>query len=305
MMAEKAQEMQFGKSKGEKESPDVVMRTVSKEAPKDPKLYFKGGSQVKALKGLRIAAWGPSGSGKSNLCFTMPKPVRAINTDFGMYPLLEQKEFAKWLKPNLEEDLIEIAEIGAMDELTKEPDPLASLTAIEEALTSLAGMNTGTICLDSGSDVWQFISHWLEEVAHFRSAKTGDKYQFEWGKANARYRLIMMRIVSKPINLVITGQASTLYSGGEQTDQIKADWMKKTPYWADLELEMQRRSDKVFQAKVRKCRLGANKTDLIINPTYENIVKWIHTEFPERTIYTQGITDISQVQKPVETKPLV
>jgi hypothetical protein len=299
-----AQEMKFGKS-GDKESPDPVMRTVSKEPPKDPRLYFKGGSQVKALKGLRLAVWGGPGTGKSNLCFTMPKPIRAINTDFGMYPLLEQKEFAQWLKPNLLEDMIEIAEIGAMDEFTKEPDPLASLTAIEEALTSLVGMELGTICLDSGSDVWQFISHWLEEVAHFRSAKTGDKYQFEWGKANARYRLIMMRIVSKPINLVITGQSSIVYRDGNPTDDLKADWMKKTPYWADLELEMQRRSDKVFQAKVRKCRLGANKTDLIINPTYENIVKWVRTEFPERTIYTQGITSIDQVNNSPEVKPIV
>jgi hypothetical protein len=290
-----AQEMQFGKSKGEPTAIGVVAKTISQEAPKDPKAFFKGGSKIKALKGLRIAAWGGPGSGKSNLSLTMPKPIRAINTDFGMYPLLEQKEFAKWLTPNVPEDMIEIFEAGAMDEFTKEPDPLASLVAIEEALTSLAGMESGTIVLDSGSDVWQFISHWLEEVAHFRSAKTGDKYQFEWGKANARYRLLMMRIVSKPVNLVITGQSSVMYRDGNPTDEMKADWQKKTPYWADLELEMQRRTDKVFQAKVRKCRLGANKTDLIVDPTYDNIVKWVKKEFPERVIYPQGITNIDDV----------
>jgi len=297
-------EMTFGKSKNG--SHDLVRGTLSSGPPKDPNAYFKGGSQVKQLKGLRVGAWGSQGTGKSHCALTFPKPIFAVNTDFGMYPLLEEKEFAVWCKPYTEEDWIRIFEAGVLDETSAEPDPLRSLQATEEALTALAGASQGTIVLDSGEDIWSWIGTWLEEVATKRSEKTGEKYQYEWGKANARYRLLMMRILSKPMNFVITGQSQAVYDEhGKVVPGTKADWQKKTPYWVDLELEMQRRTDGVFQAKVRKCRLGANKKDLIINPTYENIVKWIKEEFPERTIFTQGITKLEDVMKPLEVQPVV
>lgn len=281
--------------KGKIASKDTARATISEEAPADPSEYFKGGSRVRQKKGIRVGFWGGPGSGKTHCALTFPKPVYIIDTEFGTFPLLEQPEFQKWLEPNLPEDQIRVFEAAILDEHSAEPDPLLSLEAIEAALTALSKVEEGggTVVLDSGADIWSFINTWLEDVAVKRSSK-GDKYQFEWGKANARYRLLMMRALSKPVNFVITGQSATVYdSSGKATSQTRAGWQRKTPHWVDLSISCTRGQDGIYRGRVQKCRLGDFKQQMINPPTYDKIVEWVHEQFPYRKVLPQGITDIN------------
>lgn len=283
------------KKGGKVKSKDSARGTLATTAPKDPKEFFKGGSRVKQKKGLRVGLWGPPGSGKTHCALTFPKPIYVIDSEFGTYPLLEQPEFEKWLEPNVPEDMIKVFEAAVLDEHSAEPDPLLSLESCEAALTSLIAVESGTVILDSGADLWGFINTWLEDAAVKRSAK-GDKYQFEWGKANARYRLLMMRVLSKPLNFVITGQANAIRdSSGKATTGIKPAWQMKTPHWVDLSIRCTRGADSKFRGMVTKCRLGDQKIEIINPPTYDNIIKWAKKEFPWREFLPQGITKIDDV----------
>lgn len=250
----------------------------------DPSTYFKGGSQVQKQKGIRIGFWGHEKVGKTHDALTFPKPIYIIDTEFGTYPLLDKNhpEFWPWLAESgvVDEDQIMVFEAAVLDEHSGEPDPLLCLSAIERALDSLGSVNKGTIILDSGTDVWTFISTWLEGVAVKRSATTGDKYQFEWGKANARYRLLMMRLLTKrSMNIIITGQERAVYdSDGKATSLTKAQWQKKTGHWVDIVINCTKASDGKFRGRVDACRWGKYTNKMINPPVYENIIKWAKEE---------------------------
>jgi len=280
------------------QSKDVARGTIKTTAPKDPRSFFKRASKVRMKKGLRVGYWGEPGTAKTHNLLTFPKPIFLIDSEFGSYPLLEQPEFAKWLYPNVPVDMIHVFEAAVLDEHSAEPDPLLSLEAIESALTALISVPFGTVVLDSGSDIWGFISTWLEDLAVKRTAK-GDKYQFEWGKANSRYRLLMMRILSKPLNFVITGQSNDIRGAdGKVTGGKKPAWQNKTPHWVDLSIECTKASDNKFRGKVTKCRLGDYKGTGMISPaTYPNIVKWAKEQFPYRQMLPQGYLTEDEVHK--------
>ena len=144
--------------------------------------FFKPATEIKQ-QGLKVLVWGDSEVGKTHFCMTMPDPVYivpnvlhqkpailwcVIDTEFGTVPLLHKFPGKQ----------IFVYEAAVLDETTMEPDALKSLDKIEEALGTLQAVEVGTICIDSGTDVWQWMGAWLEQTAKRRTA-SGQPYQFE------------------------------------------------------------------------------------------------------------------------------
>jgi len=285
--------------RGKKKARHDARDTLKRGPPKDPSTFFKGGSRVTKKKGLRMGLWGGTGAAKTHCGLSCPKPIYIIDSEFGTFPLLEQPIFKEWLadgNPDLDQDYIYVFEAAVLDEQSAEPDPLLSLEAVEEALTSLVKVPFGTVVIDTVTDVWGWINTWLEGVAIKRTEKTGDKYRFEWGKANSRYRLNMMRLLTKPMNLVLIGQERPIYdSAGKETSSTKGDWQKKTPHWVDLALHCRRGTDGKFRASVDKCRIGDYKTSVISPITYPKVVQWLEKEFPWRKIRPLGYRTVDEI----------
>jgi hypothetical protein len=107
----------------------------------------------------------------------------------------------------------------------------------------------------------------------------------------------MMRLLTKPVNIVLIGQDKNIYdSSGNVTSATKGDWQKKTPHWVDLSIQCTRGSDGAYRGFVKKCRIGDYKQQMITPITYESIVAWMSKEFPWRgSINPQGITSIDQL----------
>jgi len=63
---------------------------------------------------------------------------------------------------------IYVYEAAVLDEHTMEPDAMKSLNKIEEALSTLADVEKGTICVDSGTDVWQTHCETIRQSTFFR-----------------------------------------------------------------------------------------------------------------------------------------
>lgn len=237
-------------------------KTVSREA------FFKSISDIKHIGGLKVGIYGPPESGKTYFAMTFPPPIYVIDTEFGAHKVAKQ---------HFENKEIFIFEATQIDLLTDRPDPLKSIEEVENALTALKDIKEGTIVIDSGTDIWQWIGAWLEQVAS-RRAKDGRPYQFEWGTANERYRHLIMRLLSKPVNLVITAQEQIVYDQqGRPTSMVQPRWQKQTPHWVDVLIHLEKRFDPALKkwryiATIEKCRFARAYQKEIEDIDYKKLI---------------------------------
>ena len=239
---------------------------IEKLSPRSKEEFFKQSTGAQFVKrGLRVGAWGATETGKTYFAMTFPEPVFIIDTEFGAAPLLH-------MFPNKD---IRIFECAQLDSITSEPDPLKSLTEVEAALSSLKDIDHGTLVIDSGTDIWQWISAWLETVATKRS-ESGQPYRFEWGKANSRYRMLLMRILARPqINFVITAQTQEKYdNSGKPTGITEPRWQDKTEYWMDIIVHFQKlyRGSWKYISTIEKCRFKRAANLEIEDVSYDKLV---------------------------------
>ena len=138
---------------------------------------------------------------------------------------------------------------------------IESLKLVEQAIKSLKDVNEGTVIIDSGTDIWGWIGDW-NELKHDHLRKSGKFYQFHWGPANRRYRVLVWNMLKREkLNVVMTAHAKDVYdSQGKIIHGLtKAGWMKKSGHWFDFVIEIQKKTDKIkgistFQGKINKCR---------------------------------------------------
>jgi len=207
----------------------------------------------KQRKSMKIGIWGPEGIGKTHFALTMPEPIYIVDTEFGVPQLF----------PKFTESSITYLDVCVMDEDDKIMT-IASLEYAEEAVKDLAKLEEGTIIIDSGTDIWSWIGDWNEKK-HDNLKKSGKFYQFHWGPANRRYRVMIWSLLSKKkVNIVITAHPKDVYdSQGKQIAGLsKAAWMKRTGHWFDFVIEMKQSivdRRPAFVGKIIKCRYENRK----------------------------------------------
>lgn len=245
---------------GEKvESPEKVQRSAAD--------IFMPVSESTKKNYPKIGVSGLAKTGKSRFLYTCPQPIRAIDTEFGITKL--RKQF-----PGID---MQVAEIYEEDETSFESDPLACLNAVDEAVNSLKSTEGGTLCMDSGSDLWEWIGGVLRmkilKVDPTASVKPAD---YKW--ANSKYKSIIMKLLQMPCCFVITAQESEVFNDAKltPTGMYKADWQKKTPYWVDFTIRLTKGTVKMEayrEARLKDCRLADIQNLKMEDGTYQALQK--------------------------------
>jgi len=237
--------------------------------PPKPEEFFTPLQRIEHVGGLKVGIYGAPETGKTYFALTFPEPIYVIDTEFGA------KKVARVHFPEKE---IYIAEVVHIDPITDEPDPIKSLEKVEKAIAAIASQNIskGTIVIDSATDIWAWITAWLEQVATRRTA-SGQPFRFEYGLANERYRQLIVRLLAKPVHVVLTAQEQDVYdSSGKPTGMKQPRWQKQTPHWVDIVLHTVKRFDPSLKrwryvAVMEKCRFKRAFNLEIEDVTYEKL----------------------------------
>lgn len=225
---------------------------------------FKKPEETKS--GIKVLAYGATGSGKTLFALTFPKVV-AIDSEAGM-------EFYK-TNPNLKY----LLNTTSFDEVEE------SLEEIEEELID----EISTFVLDSETKIYENIQFALQELVEKRARKKGQSIedaslsQREWGKLkiiNKRIQSTKIKLSSLGINIVSIAQEKDVKEkkGDDYvTVGYTSDTSKGFSYDYDVVLRFftdGKGSDIKYLAEVLKDRTGAyQRGDIIQNPSYDN---WKH-----------------------------
>ena len=231
----------------------VEEKTIKKQRKTLSEVFQSAEEKVEQDKRstLRTLVWGKPGHGKTSMIMSAKRPLYIIACEPGWETVYEM------LKPEHKKD-VHIVEAFALDEVTDEPDPGLSLDKIDEAVSALRDVKEGTIAVDTTTEVWRWIQRWWER-------KQGQKpqYQFQWQGANVRYENLMLRLATRPCNIIFTAKSSELYdTKGQPTGTYQPRTQKETQHWVDLVIYLRKSPDPAipntpieFKALIEKNRL--------------------------------------------------
>lgn len=251
-----------------------------------PEKLFKRVDEVERRSGLKVVIVGGPGVGKTHFGCTGPPPVRIIDTQFGAWPVAKkfvvfQKDYTvnktsykaneeaviptKLVDDLLQKEVVKLKDIEIFDcqhvsPKSDQPDAIQSLENVETAVNALVSMTSGTIVIDSFTDIYPvWCQAWLEATATIKSKKTGEMIQLEWGRATDRIRKWLIRLKTRPCHLIITAQEHPARGvGGADLGYNVPHWHQQIPYWTDVVLQVEQVKEKQQIVKtytrVIKCR---------------------------------------------------
>jgi len=242
-------------------------------APKKTKEeLFKSLSELAKKAGVKIGVHGVSEAGKTHFCCSAPASVYILETDDG----------AAQLANNFVGKDIKVLNCYVT---TGDPqtDCKASYELLKEALNSLSDLNEGTVCVDSGTDVWEWLGGILRlEILKVDLAARVAPSDYKW--ANAEYRSFIMKCRSINTNFIITAMDGEVFKDAKltPTNVYKAEWQKWTPRWLDCVVRLMKEETKTgytyraFIEKFRHHRLGNRDfVDLDYAKLYEVIKPYL------------------------------
>jgi len=96
--------------------------------------------------------------------------------------------------------------------------------------------------------------------------------RLEWGRRNEKYRLLLWRLLSRPVHTIITAERRKVYGEkGQELPQWEPRWLTPTPHWADVVISMDKLDTNPprYVSTLVKCRfkrdLSLRITDLSFN----------------------------------------
>jgi len=228
--------------------------------------------EYKHRRGMKVGVYGAPEVGKTHFACSFPEPIYVVDTEFGCYPVA--RKFDKE---------IHIAEVLVINEETDEVDVAATLDRVEDVIRSLKDVKEGTIVIDSGTDIWQWIGAWLEDTAVLRSKQTGKMLQLEWARGNERYRKLLLPLLSKPVHFVITAHHRMIYdASGRPLGIYEPAWQKQTPYWVDLVVNLRKSGSEggiKYHGIIEKFRYSRASNIQLMDTTYDGLTKLISEKF--------------------------
>jgi hypothetical protein len=120
-------------------------------------------------------------------------------------------------------------------------DPINALTSLQAAIELLNTVKARTIMLDSGTDVWDWIQEWIDEVG--KHTTTGNHLmQTEWFKARLKLKKLLLELMAKPVNLIVTAQTQDVYDKATKkpTGEVIPRIEKTAPHTFDLVIHFKR-----------------------------------------------------------------
>ena len=265
--------------------PEEVLLTEEKEPTIED--LFTPIEQAQQRRGVKAFFWGEWKTGKSYAGLTFPGPVYVIDTEGGVAPLAQHFKGKEIFIYNCAEPFAEPPKFkhsGQEDDKPFAVDPVKSLAKVEKATIALSKVQGGTVIIDSVSDIWEWIQSWLKYNAKYsQSAKSGKEFmmQTEWQHANAMYRVLLDRLLTRPVNVVLTSRSAPVYQDGQITQMSKAKAQANTQYWVDTIVKFSRipmpeapNSTKMTMkrvATIESSRYGDPANPVIEDFTYEKL----------------------------------
>lgn len=248
----------------------LASKVVETRVPKNIREIFKPSVELEHVAGLKIAIWGRAKVGKTRFAMTAPKPIYGIDTEGSWslnkdaFSLEDQKQI------NVAQVLYEA------DKKKHRVDVVASLNAAIEALDVLTDFlvdytgPVGTIVIDSGSDIWDWLGTWKDEQ------NFSEPGRLQWGHANKRYNEFILMMLHSKWNVIGCFRAeSAVDAKGADYGYDKPKWQKKTDYWFDAICEVKKTGngrDFIFTGD----RFGGNLGRLE-NPTWSDVTKLLES----------------------------
>lgn len=249
---------------------DEVVHSAQPQTETQPESFFKPIAEIEITKGLKAALWGPPETGKSYTAQTFPEPIYVVDTELAA---------AKIAYEHFSNRDINICEVLVVDPTSPDdkPDPVKSLTNMEQAIISLKHIKKGTIVIDAITDYWSWMGAYVELKAKRFYKKSGAIMRTEWGIANERYKYFIMRLLAMPVNVVLTAQAKRPYDkGGKELPTWVPKWQYQTPHWCDVVVNMIKQDVSPTQINyvgmITKCRYKRAYNAMIEDITYNKLV---------------------------------
>jgi len=217
--------------------------------------------------GLRIGIYGEAGTGKTRFLFTAPKPIFIIDSELGVEETLED------YKRDNDPSGIYYFKVPAYTRNEKGElvlDVETTLRNIENAVNSILNWmeknpdKVGTICIDSASDVWDWLGQWLTVRPDVKKTSDGKPQQLEWQHANKRIGDLMVKLLNsyeKGWNIILTGKIKEEYASAGKPIEIRGRWHKDTQHWVSIVLFF-----------FKEYERSDNTTELIKSRKYEHVV---------------------------------
>ena len=241
---------------------------------------FKPASEMPPVQSMVVSLFGFPKTGKSSFILSARetgKPVYIIDTEKSFNILIQ-------MLPEEERKNIHILDVMSNTDRRDGSGKLnltMSLELVEKAINMLyevaeSSAEPGFLCLDSGTDLWEFMKSWLmEDVPDKVTTKTGRMLTTEWSKPNARYTEVMRLLIKSGWNVILTFRAEEVYgSSGERTGIAKAKGQKDTLFYSDLILETKRLGNS-YSIVFNGGRFGDLSNVDFENPTWVKLQKVI------------------------------
>ena len=227
--------MAFGKKKGVKSVENV-------ESPNDRlRRRFKPSMELPAVRGVKIGIYAKPKVGKTHFSLTAPLPIFVIDTEGSA------KMISKYFDEERQSQIYIDEIIQWVGKKKGKFDIVGSLKSMEESIDTITEERmiiepgvTGTIVIDSGTDMWDWLATWLvlEGATKFNKSDNSMN-RTEWGKANKKYADFMYLLLRCNWNVIWTFRARPVVdSKGADLGITQARYQKNTPFWLECLFEL-------------------------------------------------------------------
>ncbi len=248
------------------------LSNTTEEEKKSIKEFFKPSVDLEILSGIKIGVYGRWKVGKTHFALTAPLPIYVVDTEGSC------KTNSKVFTTDRQHEIFISEVVNWASKKDKKVDLMASLDAVMDSIDVLTDMimenpdSSGTIVIDSASDIWDWLNQWLELTAE--RTKGGNINRLEWGKANRKYTEFMYMLLRSNWNVIMTFRSHEAVSDkGQSLGYDKPKWQKNTPYWLDLIAELQYDGVNTIM-KFRGDRFGRLTEDLK-DPTWDSLMVYL------------------------------
>lgn len=197
--------------------------------------FFKPSVELEHPKGITLGVYGVAKAGKTHFALSAPGKKYIIDTESAL-ALNIQNVSQEVRDETFVLDALKFVP-GSHRTIDYDASIFNTFDITEQLIDQIiADEEHCTIIVDSVTDIWEWLSNWLYDVAGKKSDKdsTKLKMQTEWGKANGPYLEFMKMLKNAPCDVILTAKAVPAYDGAQQLDYNIPKWQNKTPYWVEV-----------------------------------------------------------------------
>lgn len=229
------------------------------------------GKAKSAQRFLRVSIYGPAGSGKTLTALMCGEVLAAMEKSrIGMWDSEHGSDFY------LEKVAARACHPEAFD---FDADYDKSLSGITRMVTTIKGKTHRVLIIDSMTHVWQAAI----DSYQGKKANGGQLPIYAWGPIKSKYRVIMDACQNFQGHVFLLGREGVEYGEDEKGEEgvigkkMKAE--SETQYEMNMSIRMERVGQKKRGSKsdvraiVEKDRTGIMQGKVIINPTFETLLK--------------------------------